>query len=349
MEPWFQWKSHIEENANLQFGGHYHYVSQQADRVLASPNYSSGGLFRFTGDWIPGGRDNPNAGSLNFTFDHRHQIGSGVVPTELAQQIGFVGQTSVILGESSWDVVHLNWAQPFRDGKSGFVIGRIDPNDYFYTHGFGNPWTGFQNNELQQNTTVALPQSSWGAVAGHYFSDQVYGVVGAFDANGAATDNLDWFSGGDELWSAVEIGFVPSQAERFQKKISLTYWKVDRRRNAGIGSGDGVNLSMSWTFGDWNPFFRVGWSQGSAPRYKRAVLVGFTKKMRNGADLFGLGHNWGESSTGLGIQQTTEAFYNYYLAKNLMVTPSIQYIQNPLLNPVDNEVWVWGLRSRFTF
>ena len=51
----------------------------------------------------------------------------------------------------------------------------------------------------------------------------------------------------------------------------------------------------------------------------------------------------------LGVQQTTEAFYNYYLAKNLMVTPSIQYIQNPLLNPVDEEVFVWGLRSRFTF
>ncbi|WP_428522009.1 carbohydrate porin [Roseibium sp.] len=349
MQPWFAFKGRLETTANVKFGGHYHYVYQHANPVLQDPDYSSAGLLRVTGNWTPFGRDNPDSGRLAVTVDHRHKIGNGVTPTQLSQQIGFVGQTSVILSDSKWDLVHLYWAQPFRDGKTGFVVGRIDPNDYFYTHGFANPWTGFQNNELQQNTSIALPASSWGGLVGHYFTDNIYGVAGAFDANGNASDDVTPFVDGPEFWKAAEIGWVPSQAERFEKKISLTVWHVDARDEANIDDGAGVVLSASWTFGDYNPFVRLGWSDGDAPRYNAAIMGGFTKKMRNGADLFGIGVNLGQSSIGLGSQLTVESFYNYYLSKNLMITPNAQYIHNPLLNPKDNDIAIFGVRSRFTF
>ena len=36
-------------------------------------------------------------------------------------------------------------------------------------------------------------------------------------------------------------------------------------------------------------------------------------------------------------------------SKNLAITPSVQLILDRALNPVDDEVWVWGLGMRLTF
>ncbi len=71
--------------------------------------------------------------------------------------------------------------------------------------------------------------------------------------------------------------------------------------------------------------------------------------MRNGADVMGFAHSRGESSTGLCWQSATEFFYNYYFAKNLAMTFDVERIGNPLLTPVDDEVWLLGIRTRLNF
>ncbi|WP_425044325.1 hypothetical protein [Primorskyibacter sp. S87] len=349
MEPWFAFKDRIENQANFRFGGHYQVNYQKADRVLNQPDYGFGGLFRFTGIWKPGGLDNPEAGRLEFTFDYRHAIGDGTPPSDLGRQFGYVGTTNAILGDTKFDLYSLYYVRPFGRGDSGLVVGRIDPNNYFNTHGFSSPWTGFMNNEVVNSVSLAQPQSSWGILSGLYFNENVYALAGVFDANGSTSDNLEFFSGGAEFWSGFEVGYVPSRKERLEKKISLSLWHVDARDGAGTEESYGSTFTASWTFGDWNPFTRVGWSNGNAPPYNKHLLMGFRKKMRNGADVMGFAHSRGESSAGLGWQSATELFYNYYFAKNLAMTFDIQRIGNPLLNPVDDEVWLLGIRTRLTF
>jgi porin len=39
-------------------------------------------------------------------------------------------------------------------------------------------------------------------------------------------------------------------------------------------------------------------------------------------------------------------FWRYQLTRELAVTPSIQYIKDPALNPDENSLWVFGLRVR---
>ena len=41
-----------------------------------------------------------------------------------------------------------------------------------------------------------------------------------------------------------------------------------------------------------------------------------------------------------------EVFYRLQLSENLAITPDIQFIINPALNPDDKTVWVLGLRAR---
>jgi carbohydrate-selective porin OprB len=48
-------------------------------------------------------------------------------------------------------------------------------------------------------------------------------------------------------------------------------------------------------------------------------------------------------------QHTLEAFYRIQVWKEIAVTPDIQYIRNPALNPNDDTLWVFGLRVRLAF
>ena len=68
----------------------------------------------------------------------------------------------------------------------------------------------------------------------------------------------------------------------------------------------------------------------------------------------GVAYNWGEpneSSFGSGLrdQHTLEFFYRIQLWKEIAITPDIQYIRNPALDPEQNALWVFGLRTRIAF
>ena len=52
---------------------------------------------------------------------------------------------------------------------------------------------------------------------------------------------------------------------------------------------------------------------------------------------------------GLDDQHTVEVFYRIQLFKELAITPDVQYIKDPALNPKASSMWVWGLRARFAF
>jgi porin len=45
-------------------------------------------------------------------------------------------------------------------------------------------------------------------------------------------------------------------------------------------------------------------------------------------------------------QYTTELFWRYQLTTELAVTPTIQYIKDPALNPDESSLWAFGLRVR---
>ena len=42
-------------------------------------------------------------------------------------------------------------------------------------------------------------------------------------------------------------------------------------------------------------------------------------------------------------------FYRFQVTSNLAVTPDIQYIRDPALNPSETDLWVFGMRARVTF
>jgi porin len=124
---------------------------------------------------------------------------------------------------------------------------------------------------------------------------------------------------------------------------------------AGNPDGWGANVSWSRAVGDhWTAFVRGGYAKDGGSLLEKSLVGSFAYQTVPGGNQLGVAYNYGlpnENTWGPGLddQQTLEVFYRIQLWKEIAVTPDIQYIRNPDLNPVDDSLWVYGLRVRLAF
>ena len=96
------------------------------------------------------------------------------------------------------------------------------------------------------------------------------------------------------------------------------------------------------------PFVRGGWSDGDAALMSRSLSTGVGYLARN-RDLVGLGLSWERPGANtLDDQYTAELFYRLQLSKNFALTPDMQVIADPALNPNEDVIYLFGLRARLT-
>ena len=351
MQPWTDWKRKTGDEQAIAISAHYSTMFQSlSDALPGTDDKASAGVLRGTIRWTPIGKDTKNAGSLNIMMDHRHGF-RDTAPSGLAGSAGYIGVTSLFYGDSNIDVINLNWQQGFNDGDSGLIVGRYDPNDYMNALGYVNPWTIFTNLAINLDVSVAVPDSSWGIGAGHWINDQWYVLGGINDANGFGQDYLEFFDGGAEFFKFAHLGWSPSKSDRYFKNIHVLGWHVDEREDAGIPSSNGFSLAANWTFDDrWMPFARIGFSSGAAPIYKDSWTLGLIRKFMFRSDLVGVAINHGSSPDNSFSDQTTmEAFWRFQFSQNFAITPHVQLLDDPALNPEEDQVWILGLRMRFSF
>jgi porin len=346
-QRWRDWKSSANKEHGVQLSAHYSTLYQGLSDSLTGEDQASSGVLRATLRWALVGRQTENEGAFNVMVDHRHGF-RDVTPANLGADAGYIGLTGTFYNDIGLALINLNWTQAFNDGRSGIIAGRYDPNDYQNVLGMVNPWTIFSNLAVNLDTTVALPDSSWGIGGGTWLTDQWYALGGINDANGLATDELDFFAGGAEFYKYAHVGWSPSRAERYFKNVHVLAWHVDEREDAGVDSAHGVALAANWTFDDrWMVFGRLGWSDGTSPIYNESMTLGFVRKFLFRSDLVGIAVNRGSPpDRTLRDQTSIEAFWRFQFSQGLAITPSIQLLLDPALNPEKDTIWVWGLRFR---
>ena len=347
--PWFAWKKKLNEKYGLQLGFDYNALYQGAsDTLPGNDDQSASGALRFFGRWTLLGRDTKNHGSLVFKVENRHRLGTDIPPSQLGFDIGYNGITGTLFSDVNTVLVDLNWQQAFNGGRGGVIIGRFDPNDYMDVSGYANPWTTFSNLSVLVNTSIALPDSSAGIGFGHWIKEQWFVLGGLNDANGVI-DEVEFFEGGSEFFSFVELGWTPSGAQRYSNHIHATYWHVDERQDAGIPQSEGIAIGGNWSVvEEWMAFFRAGWSDGGVPLANTTGTIGVMYRFFK-RDLLGIGFNWSDpSNDDLRDQYSTEVFYRFQFAQNLALTPSLQWLVDPALIPEEDQIFVWGMRMRLT-
>jgi hypothetical protein len=195
---------------------------------------------------------------------------------------------------------------------------------------------------------LAAPSQGIGAAAGGWFSKHLYAIAGLADANSdPASPNFDVFKNW-ETFQHFEIGYSSSKKRWFPDNLHVTFWHADEREAAGVPEDWGVSASYSWWFRKtWAPFLRAGWSQGRATLYEASIGTEFGYLTLQ-QDVFGLAVNRARPGGGgdLSDQWTAEVFYKYQVTETFALTPDIQAVLDPALNPDQEAIGFFGLRAR---
>ena len=337
----------LDADHGLSLAIDYASMFQAASDVLEGDSSASSGALRIYGTWTLVGRGTRNRGSIVAKVEHRHAY-SDIAPAGLAANVGFLGVNAIGFTDVREFVAPVYWQQFFGNGRSGFFAGRVDPLDFVDVLGVGSQWTSFQNGATLANLSLPLPDLGCGAGAGRTFNDQWIIGVTAHDLNGSQT-NLDCFAGGLELYKQAYVGWSPTRAQRFSQTAILTVWHSDSQRD-GNGSGNGVSLSANWTINDrWMPFVRVGVSDGEAAVMKSQLSAGLTFTFGSNRSQIGAAISYQEPTiSDLDNQTTFETYARWQVTPSLAISPNVQILRNPALNPDESTIVLGGVRIRYT-
>ena len=149
-----------------------------------------------------------------------------------------------------------------------------------------------------------------------------------------------------------KLKLVTFLVTNFFDNYHLTFWHKDKQEQANVPSGWGVNFSASRYLNDnLMPFLRGGYAHDGGALWEKSVSTGLGYYVKGRSDLLGLGLNWNRpSDTAVGPdlddQYAVEAFYRIQLTRRFAVTPDVQLIVDPALNPDESSIGVIGLRAR---
>lgn len=348
--PISRWRDGVAEKTGFNWSLDY---SAFFAGVSDSPGEDSAGsgMVRFFGFWDLVDRGGKNKGSLNWKVEHRHKY-TEIPASGLGFESGYVGLIGPPFSDQGWRLTNLFWKQYFGGGRGTAVAGFLDATDFVDVYLLASPWLGFTNFSFSTGSAAMdLPnEAALGAAAGWMITDKIYVQAGIADANSDPADPFNNLLEDSDFFKWVEVGFVPSQDQIYFENLHFTFWHIDERAN-GTPDGWGLNASWQrWIHEKWLPFIRGGYTEDSGSLLDRSVSVGVGYQPVPRRGVVGGALNWGrpnETSFGdVDDQFTTELFWRYQLTKELAVTPTVQYIRSPALNPDTDNLWTFGLRIR---
>ena len=362
MPGWFAFKDRLMDEHGLALGINYSTLYQKASDALGEDN-AWGGIFQLPASWTVLNRGSKNTGTLVFKAENRHKISTDLAPQDLGiQGIGAASIVGTQFSDKDWILTNLFWQQKFSDGKMTLVAGQIDNTDYLGIYGLINPQTSFMNLSFSTNPTIGIPDQGFGGAFGSMLGKNFYAVAGIMDAAGDPAHpgrSFSNFFDENEYFTHIEIGYTSSQDRIYFDNINFLYWESDEQTTNGVvneSKGSGWALSAAHFFQDrYMPFIRIGDSDGGGGALlQKMVSAGLGIYNWDKNELFGLGLSWAEASedpvggfgANLDAQYTGEIFYRFQLSKNFAITPDLQYIKDPVLNPNESSVWIAGIRAR---
>ncbi|MEM1076518.1 MAG: carbohydrate porin [Pseudomonadota bacterium] len=338
---YFAWKDRLAEEG-FSFNFDYLALGQTSNSDIGEGD-ASGGIFRFYGNWKA-----TKNGSLTFKIEDRHKYGD-VAPQDFGFDGGALSIPGTAFNDNSALLTNLFWTQRAENGSWTLQFGQIDVTDFLDVYGLVSPYTAFQNLAFNTNPTINAPNPGLGIAGGAKLSDNFYVVGSVTDANAdPSSPDADVFSDA-ELFKSLEIGYTSNFGRIYFDNIHFTFWHSDAAEDGSRREDYGATFSAAWFWENkWMPFLRAGTSKGRAALYENSVSAGVGYFARN-TDLAGIGVNWAEADSLSGDQKTIEAFYRFSISPNLQITPTVQYIKEPLLNTSASSLTLWGLRARIVF
>ena len=357
-QPWFDWKAKMQEDHGFSIGIDYSAVGLfSSEKGASGDDNASSGMVRLFGSWDLVGRGTKNTGALVYKVEHRHSY-TDVSVKDFGFDQGYVGLIEPPFSDQGTRWTNLYWRQRLNEGRATITAGLLDATDYLNVYALASPWTGFMNFAFSTGSaSMFIPNdATTGIAGGAMLNDNLFLIGGIVNAWTDSTDPFetvgDFFSE-NEYFSSIELGWTRSQGRIYQDNMHLTLWHVDESIPAETSGGWGVafNYSRSLDEDRWMPFIRGGYADEGGTLLQKSLSLGLGYNAFGGRDQLGVAINWGEPNEDsfgpdLDNQFVFETYYRWQLTEQFAITPDIQYLRNPALNPEHDSLWVFGLRGR---
>jgi porin len=183
--------------------------------------------------------------------------------------------------------------------------------------------------------------------------------LGAHDAN-ADVEKFGFDTYDGEIFTIFEVGFDTGLMPRTPGRpphghVHFSFWHQDEREDAGIDDGWGIAGSAVQRFGRFTPFLRYGFADvraGGPTPVKHMANVGLVidEIFGQANDRIGVGFTWSDpADRALDDQSTIDAYYRVQLTPEISAGPTLEVIFDPVRNPDEDTVCVWGIRTRIEF
>ncbi len=355
-QGWFDWKKKVQNDHGFSIGIDYTALGLTSSEKGASGEDNAGsGMVRIFGSWDLIGRGTKNTGALVYKLEHRHSY-TDVSVKDFGFDQGYVGLIEPPFSDQGTRWTNLYWRQRLNEGKATIVAGMIDVTDFVNVYALASPWTGFMNFAFSTGSAAMfIPNdAAFGVAGGAMLNDNIFLIGNLANAYTDSTDPFetvgDFFSE-NEYFSSIELGWTRSQGRIYQDNMHVTLWHVDESLPAETPGGWGVLLNYSRSLNDDKlmPFIRGGYADNGGTLLQKSLSAGLGYNIKG--DQLGVAANWGqpnEDSFGpdLDNQAVFEAYYRWQLTEQIAITPDIQYLIDPALNPEHDSLWVFGLRAR---
>lgn len=354
-QSWFDWKENLQKEKGISLGIDYSaaYLSA-SEKGLTGEDTASSGMLRFYGSWDLVGRGTKDTGALVWKIEHRHKY-ADIPASDLGFELGNVGLFVPPFSDQKSRWTNLYWRQRFNDGKTTLVAGFLDVTDYVDVFALGSPWTGFLNFAFSTGTTTIFTpnDATLGVAGGTMLNDKMYLIAGLANAYSDPKDPLegfDTFFDDSDFFTSIELGWTESHDKIYLDNTHVTLWHVDA--SAAGPSGWGAAFSyITFLNKSLMPFVRGGYADDGGSLMQKSLSVGIGYQKEAGKDLLGVAFNWGEPNEstfvpGLDDQYALEVFYRFQLAEQFAITPDLQLLIDPALNPTEDQILVFGVRAR---
>jgi porin len=376
LEQWYGVKDRLKARHNFEFGLAYTAISQNASEdiiggargvALLSRLYdyldlsppgvtptknAAGGIFEFQGKWMVIGADTPNNGFIGFSVESRHTLGTEIPPQNLFLDAGAFWPTATAFNEFDLSVVSLYYEQYFADGAAGIRVGKMLPFTIYDYMSLKNPKTDFSNAAFNLNPAIGWASFGFGVAGVLRPIEPVYIVAGIHDINGGPNKGIQSFFEDEEYFKALEIGW-DTALDVGNGNLHVLFWDTDARTSTKTPASRGFTVGGEQQFGRLLPFVRYGYSEGGGTPLRHLVAggLGFKKIFNRPNDVIGVGLSWGEpiASEIFANQKALEVYYRVHLIDEIAVTSSVQYVKDPPLNLVQDELYLVSIRGRAAF
>jgi porin len=358
LKSWYDWKSDLDKNYGLKFGISYTAFYQKASDTFGPEDEAASSDLDISGTWTFLGRETNSPTMLGFDFFWRDKLGTDIAPQTLFTQFGSLYSGAAPYGEHD-PVIGELWIQKKFNNVFGFRIGQIFPITAYDFFPFKNFRTDFVDFNHVTNSAIPLPGNGLGAFVQYRPQPNIMLRLGAHDANAdVEKSGFDTYDG--ELFTIFEIGvdtgLIPREPGRPPHgHVHVSFWHQDERDDAGIEDGWGIGISAVQRFGRFSPFVRYGYADvnvGGPTPVKHSVNAGLVidKIFGQANDRIGIGYTWSDpADKSLDNENMVDAYYRVQLTPEIQVGPTLEAIFDPVRNPDDDTVFVWGLRTRIAF